>query len=245
MELASIYEKISIVGYALAIVFLLVAIFLFFYLNIPKVFGLLSGITAKKAIEGMRNGTIKREVEEDDDDTYQNYNMRKNNKAPTTASLGNVQLAQAGVQPKVAASQPGNETVDLASMNQPGNETVDLASMNQQAGETVDLASMNTQAGETVDLASMNTQAGETVDLASMNQQAGETVDLASYQPQAGETVDLASMNQQAGETVDLASMNQQAGETVDLAQYNQNLASQGFVVEEEISFTHTDERIV
>jgi len=191
MDLISMYEKISFVGYVLAIIFLFVAVFLFFYLNIPKTFGLLSGITAKKTIEGRRNGTIKREIEEDDD-TYQNYNIRKNDKAPTTASLG--------------STQP--------------------------------------QPNETADLASYQPQPNETMDLTSYQPQPNETVELSSYQPQPNETVDLSSYQPRPNETVDLASYQPQPNETVDLAQFNEHLASQGFVVEEELTFIHTDERI-
>ncbi len=47
-------QTLSVVAFALAGVMLVVAIVLFFVLNIPRVFGEVSGSTAKKAIEDIR-----------------------------------------------------------------------------------------------------------------------------------------------------------------------------------------------
>lgn len=53
-NLAQIYFIVSIVGFILSGVLLAVSIFLFIKLNIPKIIGDLSGRTAKKSIEQMR-----------------------------------------------------------------------------------------------------------------------------------------------------------------------------------------------
>ena len=202
MELVGIYNSISIVGYVLAVVFLLAAVFLFFFLNIPEVIGYLSGYTAKKAIEGMKNGTVKTDLEEDYD-SYSNYNMRKNSKANTTSSLNKGQ----------------KETVTLNDETMPlENETIPLQD------ETVSLEN------ETMPLFCETEMLQNETEVLS-----DETALLTNETTQLdfNETVELSQYVQ--GNT----------DETVELSSYNyQNLNELGFVVEEEIAFVHTDERI-
>lgn len=50
-----VYKILFYGGIVLAIIFLILAVVLFFTLNIPKVFGIISGRTHKKAIEEIRN----------------------------------------------------------------------------------------------------------------------------------------------------------------------------------------------
>lgn len=63
MDIVEKYELISKIGYASAIIFLIVAVILFFLFRITKVFGYLTGITRKKAIRNIR---IKNEKEAND-----------------------------------------------------------------------------------------------------------------------------------------------------------------------------------
>lgn len=48
------YQWISIIGYICAGIFFAAAVFLFFYLNIPQVFGYLTKRTERKAVEKIR-----------------------------------------------------------------------------------------------------------------------------------------------------------------------------------------------
>lgn len=52
--MAEILSMISIIAFVLAAIFLILAVFLWFYFRIPRVIGDLSGRTARKSIERMR-----------------------------------------------------------------------------------------------------------------------------------------------------------------------------------------------
>jgi Sec-independent protein translocase protein TatA len=52
--MAELLQKVSIISFLIAIVFILVAIILFFALKIPRIIGDLTGRNAKKSIEKMR-----------------------------------------------------------------------------------------------------------------------------------------------------------------------------------------------
>lgn len=125
-------QTLSVVAFALAGVMLVVAVVLFFVLNIPRVFGEVSGSTAKKAIEDIRkqNETTGNKAYKPSPVNQQrgkitekisSHGSSKSKNKDVTVSVGTAQLKE------MNAADTSSETVMLE------NETAVLAS---EAGET-------------------------------------------------------------------------------------------------------------
>lgn len=186
-DLVVLYERIMFAGFILAAVFFCAAVYLFFYFNIPKTVGLLSGRTRRREIEGIRSGAIKKE----------NVSQEDNEQTSVTEN-------------------------EIKSSIQKTDKTV------RETDETIDLEHF--QSGDTVDLEQYQT---------------GDTIDLEKYQ--TGDTVDLEQFNAfENGETADLEKASEELRSNFDKGK--ERLMEQpvinDFVVEQEITFIHTNERL-
>lgn len=121
-DLAVIFERIKISGFVLAGVFFIAAIYLFFYFNIPKTVGLLTGTTRRKEIEGIRNGIHEKE--------------------DMMASDTVVELEQNSIDDTVELEQHNSaDTVELGQYNSA--DTVELGQHS--AADTVELGQYNAE----------------------------------------------------------------------------------------------------
>lgn len=115
-------QTLSTVAYIVAGVLLLVAIALFFLLNISKIFGDLSGKNAKKAIENIRkkNEGIYREAERNEDGTLNTDNLMDTEKISTTrlamdtTVLSNVTLGQTAILDEPTGRTATRATFDIS-----------------------------------------------------------------------------------------------------------------------------------
>lgn len=120
------YRYIYMGGLIMAIIMLLLALFLFFYFKIPKVIGDLTGATARKAIENIRN-----QNESSGDKTHGPSDINKERGKLTdkisqsgrlikgrTDSLGGMfKTAKIGTQ-QLSPDSSSNETTVLSGMNE-------------------------------------------------------------------------------------------------------------------------------
>ncbi len=155
-------QTLSIASYIAAAFFFLVAVALFFLLDVPKLYGDISGRTAKKAIE-----KIRRQNETSGNKAYK--------PSPVNAERGKItdRISHSGrVQSTPDHTPIGVGTEELSTS---GNETTLLE---QCAGETTLLATDAPAAGETTLLTADAPAAGETTLLTADAPVAGETSSL-------------------------------------------------------------------
>ena len=152
-------QTLSLVAYIAAGVLFLVAVALFFLLDVPKLYGDVSGRTAKKAIEAIRQ-----QNESSGNKAYKPsaVNAERGKLTDKITQSGRLQSQTAGLPVSVGtekfatstlAPQP-NETTVLA---EPANET---SVLEQPAGETTVLTGDLSPAGETTVL--VNNEAAQT-----------------------------------------------------------------------------------
>lgn len=131
-------QTLSLVAYIVAAILFLVGVALFFLLDVPKLYGDVSGRTAKKAIEAIRQ-----------------QNENSGNKAykpsPVNAARGKLtdKITQSGKLESATAGLPvsvGTEKFATATLAPQTNET---SLLSEQANETTVLTGMLSQAGET------------------------------------------------------------------------------------------------
>ncbi len=118
-------QTISFICFLLASVFFLISVAMFFILNITKVVGDLSGITAKKAIENIRS-------QNDSGTEKQQKHEVINNSAQTSVST---KLKKSGAQGFAQTSK-----LNTSTLNKDNNETTVIADAGKTSEETTVLA---------------------------------------------------------------------------------------------------------
>lgn len=108
MGIVEKYELFSKIGYISAIIFLLIAIILFFVLKITRVFGYLTGITRRKAIS-----KIKKKNENDENDFITDKINGVGNRRRYTAKIGNVDITSKIVTVQLHNAYESSETTLL------------------------------------------------------------------------------------------------------------------------------------
>lgn len=126
-------QTLSLVSYIVAAVLFLAAIALFFLLDIKKVFGDVTGATARKAI-----ADIRQQNEASGDKAYK--------PSPVNAARGKLtdKISESGrlvPQFESMGGSPGTEKFDTAILNPGANETTVLTQDSQPGGETTVLSS--------------------------------------------------------------------------------------------------------
>ena len=158
------FVLIQNVALILAGIFFLIAIILFFALKIPAVIGDLSGATARKAIENIRN---QNESTGDKGHSSSTVNMERGKLTDKISESGRIMHAPSdklGVgmkTEKISTQRLDDDPNQTTVLYSGGNETTVLSDINMGAGETTVL---NEHAGETTLLSDANW--GETSKLA-------------------------------------------------------------------------------
>lgn len=134
-DLVSLYNNISLIGFVLAGVMLILSTLLFLKFNIPKLMGDLSGATARKAINDLKESNLKA-IEKN---TGKIQLVKENSEMPS-APAGNITVnpgynGQTPVYAQQSYVQPGSSN-ETAKLSPAPNETVKLSPEDYAPGET-------------------------------------------------------------------------------------------------------------